>query len=109
LNFLIELFGASTFRDNLLMTFETETRESVVHLKADNSHLCLNGIDALLHAIKSSANTIGALRLAKLVSVLEDTPHRYQRPGTYEGIAKELNIFMIACRKLLNREREEVH
>ncbi|MGO9461118.1 MAG: ATP-binding protein [Rhodomicrobium sp.] len=104
-NHLIELFGEHAFRNDFLATFEAETCKSVERLKAEISLLQSGGAQKVLHAIKSSARTIGALRLARHVSSLEDLQFDHTQPASYESIAGELSIFMNTCKELLNHER----
>ncbi len=101
---LVELFGAEAFRNNVLPTFECETREGVKQLKSDTLHLGLEMARQILHAIKSSARTIGALRLAKSVSALEELTGNECETPSYESIQKELDTFMISCRKFMSHE-----
>ncbi|MGA7328626.1 MAG: ATP-binding protein [Rhodomicrobium sp.] len=101
LSFLIELFGVEAFKNNLLTTFETELRANIERLKAEVPFLHFGYSQAVLHAIKSSAKTIGALRLVKLVSTAENSPLLFEEAGSYEAIANELNTFMVSCKKAL--------
>ncbi len=98
-NHLIELFGEDAFRNDFLTTFEAETCKSLEHLKAEG------GTQKALHAIKSSARTIGALGLARHVSSIEDLQFDHTQPTFCESIAGELNIFMNVCKEFLDHER----
>lgn len=101
LSFLIELFGVETFKNNLLTTFETELRANIERLKAEVPSLHFGHSQAVLHAIKSSAKTIGALRLVKLVSTAENSPLLFEEAGSHEAITNELSTFLITCKKAL--------
>jgi two-component system, sensor histidine kinase RpfC len=90
---LIEMFGSDAFSNKILPRFEREAREGVEQLKSNISHLHLENIKQILHAIKSSAKTIGALQLAKSAAVLEEFTARDGETPSYESLEKELEIF----------------
>ena len=101
---LIEMFGSDAFSNKILPRFEREAREGIEQLKSDISHLHLQNIKQLLHAVKSSARTIGALHLAKSASILEEFTENGGKTPSYESLEKELEIFVTSCKKFLSKE-----
>jgi two-component system, sensor histidine kinase RpfC len=102
IDLLIQMFGHDALRNNLLPSFEKETASRIEHIKGGCRDLRIGDIRAHLHAIKSSAITIGASQLARRVSLLEeDRFDEAQRPC--EILTAELNRFMLSCNGLLDR------
>jgi two-component system, sensor histidine kinase RpfC len=104
--FLIELFGKDAFKNDVLRSFETETGEGIERLKTAISNFRMGDAEAVLHSIKSSAKTIGASRLAKQVSSMEESSPYKHRPDCCESIAGELTTFMISCKSVLNHDHQ---
>ncbi len=104
MHLLIEMFGSDAFSNKILPRFEHETRQSVELLKSNSSHLHLDNRQQILHAIKSSARTIGALQLAKSAAALEELTFNEGETPSYESLERDLDTFMISCRKFVCQE-----
>src|SRR5208337_3291095 len=72
IDLLIQMFGQDALRNDLLPSFEKETASRIEHIQIGCRDLRISDIRAHLHAIKSSAITIGASQLARRVSLLEE-------------------------------------
>lgn len=101
---LIEMFGSDAFSNKILPRFEREAREGIEQLKSNLSHLHFENIKQLLHAIKSSARTIGALRLAKSASALEEFTANSDETPSYESLEKDLLTFVNSCKIFVLQE-----
>ena len=101
MHLLIEMFGSDTFSNKILPRFEREAREGIEQLKSNISHLHMENTKQLLHAIKSSAKTIGALQLAKSAAALEEFTFNEGKTPSYESIEKDLDTFMISCQNFM--------
>src|SRR5262249_6310590 len=87
INQLIELFGLDTFKEEFLRAFEADALRSIEHLKAVSPSKKPDASQKVLHAIKSSARTIGAVHLAEHVASLEDCGVARADAGSDESIA----------------------
>jgi CheY-like chemotaxis protein len=102
IDLLVQMFGEDALRNDLLPRFEKETASRIEHIQIMCEDLRISDIRALLHAIKSSATTIGASQLARSVTLLENDQPNQARPS-YEILSAELNKFMSSCNELLER------
>src|SRR5262249_10247359 len=65
IDLLVQMFGEDAFRNDLLPMFAKETASRIEHIQIMAEDLRISDIRALLHAIKSSATTIGASQLVR--------------------------------------------
>ena len=101
---LIEMFGLEAFSNKILPRFEREAREGIEQLNSNSAHLHPENIKQILHAIKSSARTIGALQLAKSSAALEEFAVNGSQTPSYESLQKELDVFVASCKEYVLRE-----
>jgi len=104
LKLLTELFSLDILKNDLLSKFETETIAHARRLQGGTSALPPAEMRAILHAIKSSALTIGAPRLAKLVSAPPEAQPNHAQSPSFENVMNELNLFLSSCRAFFDRE-----
>jgi two-component system, sensor histidine kinase RpfC len=102
IDLLAEILGEDELKTSLLPSFEEETTFRIEQLRTFSKDSRLSDVRAVLHAIKSSATTIGATQLTKTVMLLENG-----RPGeaqpSYDDLSAELVKFMSSCKSLLER------
>jgi CheY-like chemotaxis protein len=101
-NLLSEMLGEDALRTNFLPSFENETIFRIEQIQAFSRDSRISDVRALLHAIKSSATTIGATQLAKTVTLLENDMSSEAQP-TYDDLSADLAKFMSSCKSLLER------
>ena len=94
---LTELFGPRGFSEELLPKFETEMDRSLNKLKRAVSQSRLKEIRATLHAIKSSANTIGAARLSQSVIQFEGS-NTLDQKAAYSQLKVEVVRYLEVAR-----------
>jgi two-component system sensor histidine kinase RpfC len=104
LELLVKLFSLDTLKSDLLSKFETEVIAHAGRLRVGTAALPPKEMHATLHAIKSSALTIGAPRLARLMSASRDGQHDGISPASFENVINELNVFLHSCRAFFDQE-----
>jgi two-component system sensor histidine kinase RpfC len=99
---LTEMLGEDALRTNFLPNFERETAVRIEQIQAFSKDSRISDVRTLLHAIKSSATTIGATQLAKTVALREKDMSNEAQPS-YDDLSAELVKFMSSCKSLLER------
>jgi two-component system sensor histidine kinase RpfC len=102
-NLLAEMLGENALKTSFLPSFEKETIFRIEQIQKFSKDLRISDVRALLHAIKSSATTIGATQLAKTVALLERDMSSEARPS-WDDLSAELAKFMLFCKSLLERQ-----
>jgi two-component system sensor histidine kinase RpfC len=99
-NLLAEMLGEDELKANLLPSFEKETTFRIEQIQTFGKESRISEVRALLHAIKSSATTIGATKLTRTVTLLENDMSN-EVPPSYDDLSAELVKFMSSCKSLL--------
>jgi two-component system, sensor histidine kinase RpfC len=101
---LVQMFGSEAFSNKSLPRFEREARQGIEQLKSNVSHFSSENVRQILHAIKSSSRTIGALQLADSAAALEEFTASECETPSYESLQKELDVFILSCGEFIARE-----
>ena len=100
ISLLVEMFGEEALKADLLPNFEKETASRIEQIQTLVEESRISDVQALLHAIKSSATTIGATQLAKTVTLIEENTADRTHPSG-NALETELVNFMTSCKTLL--------